>query len=68
MKLNEFKAKVDARRAALDADRNRLDDFKERVGGFVEYVKSHSTVYKLIKNWSVWQELEKLIGGGTDAD
>lgn len=65
----ELKRRVDARKEELDAESDKLATFREKITAFVDGIKSRSVIYNLVKNLSIWQELEKLIeGGGTGAE
>ena len=59
----ELQKRVDARKSEIAQDSVKFNEFREKVTDFIEGVKKKSTIYALIKNLSIWKDLEKLIGG-----
>ena len=58
----KLRERVDARKQELAAEENKLIVFREKVADFINDIKKRSAIYALVKNLSLWKELEKLVG------
>lgn len=63
MTKSELQERVNARKRELVAEQDKLKDFRDKVTAFVEDIKGRSAIYALVKNLSIWKQLENLIGG-----
>lgn len=54
--------RVAIRRQELQTENERLTEFRVKVGAFVSDIKGRSVIYNLVKNLSLWKELEQLAG------
>ena len=63
MTKNKLQQRVDARKRDLTAEEDRSAALCEKVASFVNDIKGRSAIYALIKNLTLWKELENLIGG-----
>ena len=61
MTKKELDERVKERKEEIQTEQDKLKAFIEKVKAFIAYIKSKSTIYALVKNLSVWKELEKLI-------
>lgn len=61
MTKNKLQIRVDARRRELDAEQARLEVLHKKLSAFVTDVRSRAVIYNLLKNLSIWKELEDLI-------
>lgn len=57
----ELKSRVECRRRELESQREEAVIFRGRIKSFVEDIRSRSVIYELVKNLTVWKEIEKLI-------
>lgn len=58
---DKLQRRVDARKEVIENEVVGLRRFHDTVISFVNEIKSRSVIYNLIKNLSVWKELERLI-------
>ncbi|MBQ3264947.1 MAG: hypothetical protein IJH07_04130 [Ruminococcus sp.] len=61
IKNNELRRRVDVRKRELDSQNTEFIELHEKLTNFVEDIKKRSVIYNLVKNLSVWQEIEKLL-------
>lgn len=66
MTKRELKSKVERRRQELAAQREELENLRGRIAAFVGDIRSRSVIYNLVRNLTVWKELEKLLGINDD--
>ena len=57
----ELKNRVEDRKRELEAQRETLFGFRERITKFAEDIRSRSVIYNMVRNLTVWKELEELI-------
>ena len=57
----ELKSRVERRRRELESQREEAVIFRDRIKSFVDDIRSRSVIYNLVKNLTVWKEIEKLI-------
>lgn len=60
---HELQVRVTARRQEFDAGTARLNELRGKLNVFIDDIKTHSVIYNLIKNLSVWKDLENLTSG-----
>lgn len=58
---NKLRLRVERRRRELESQREEAATFRDRIKSFVEDIRSRSVIYNLVKNLTVWKEIEKLI-------
>ena len=58
---NKLRSRVERRKSELEAQREAIFGFRERIKVFVNDIRSRSVIYNLVKNLTVWKELEELI-------
>ena len=58
---NKLRMRVEHRKRELEAQRESFFDLRERITVFVNDIRSRSVIYNLVKNLTVWKELEELI-------
>lgn len=63
MTKNELQERVNARKQELAEEKSKLTDFRDKVTAFINDIKGRSAIYALVKNLSIWKQLEKLVGG-----
>lgn len=63
MTKNDLQKRVNARKQELVIEQDKLTDFREKVTAFINDIKGRSAIYTLVKNLSIWKQLEKLVGG-----
>lgn len=57
----ELKNRVEHRKIELETQREALSGFRERITKFAEDIRSRSVIYNMVRNLTVWKELEELI-------
>lgn len=57
----ELKNRVEDRKRELETQREALSGFRERITKFAEDIRSRSVIYTMVRNLTVWKELEELI-------
>lgn len=57
----ELKSRVERRKCELESQREEAVIFRDRIKSLIEDIRSRSVIYNLVKNLTVWKEIEKLI-------
>lgn len=63
MTKHELQERVNVRKQELEVEQDKLNEFREKVTAFINNIKGRSAIYTLIKNLSIWKQLEKMVGG-----
>lgn len=53
--------RVNARKKQMTSDKERLDRMTGKVVAFISDIKERTVIYNLLKNLTVWKEIEELI-------
>lgn len=58
---DKLRVRVECRRRELESQREEAVIFRDRIESLIEDIRSRSVIYNLVKNLTVWKEIEKLI-------
>ena len=61
MTKNELEKRVAERKEEILIKDEKLTEILQKVTEFVEYIKSKSTIFALLKNTKIWKELIQII-------
>ena len=61
IRRNELRRRVDVRKKELESQNEAFSELRAKLTDFAEDIKKRSVIYNLVKNLSVWQEIEKLL-------
>lgn len=61
IKRNELQKRVGIRKKEMETQSAALGELSTKLISFVEDVKKRSVIYNLLKNLTVWQDIEKLV-------